>query len=229
MWKKSQKPVYASAKYVTEMSQFKNSVVLIDTRPAAEIEKAHIAGSVGISPEKLASHKENFPAKNTAPVVIVSSSDKEALEAFATIRGWGYKNAAILQGGMQGWLKAELATVSGQAATEIAYVPKPIPGAMSAAEFQTLIAKTGGDAVILDVRTEEEAAAGTIAGAINIPTDEVADRLGEIPQGKEVITYCSTGIRAEMAYITLKDKGFNAKFLNAKTEFANNAYTISEN
>ena len=229
MWKKSQKPVYASAQYVTEMAPFANSIVLIDTRPAAEIEQAHIAGSVGIAPDQLAARKEAFPAKQNAPVVIVSSSEEEALQAFATIRSWGFKNAAILQGGIDGWKKAKLETVSGKPATEIAYVPKPIPGAMSAGEFQALIAKSSNDAIILDVRTADEAAAGTIAGAINIPTDEVADRLSEIPKDKPIITYCSTGIRAEMAYITLKDKGFDAKFLNAKTEFTDTTYTISEN
>ena len=211
------------------MSAFKNSVVVVDIRPDSDVKTAHIDGATAISAEMLASMQEKFPSKKTAPVVIVAADDKAALEAFTTVRGWGYKNASILQGGVKGWQKAGFATIAGPAATDIVYVPKPIPGAMSAEDFKTILAQKADNTIIVDVRTEEEAETGTIAGAMNIPTDEIAERAGEIPKDKSIITYCSTGIRAEMAYIALKEKGYNAKFLNAKTDFADGKYTISEN
>lgn len=228
-WKKNKQPLHASAKYVKEMAEFKNSVVLLDLRPEANVQAAHIDGAIAIPADGLATMKDRFPTKKTAPIVIVAADESAALKAFSTIREWGYKNTSILKGGMQGWQKEGFATVTGKTATDIAYVPKPIPGAMAADDFKNLLAQKDSGTVIVDVRTEEEAQAGAIAGAVNIPTDEIADRAGEIPKDKPIITYCSTGIRAEMAYIALKEKGYNVKFLNAKADFVDGKPAITEN
>ncbi|MFP8963555.1 ArsR/SmtB family transcription factor [Streptomyces nanhaiensis] len=47
-----------------------------------------------------------------------------------------------------------------------------------------------GDVVVLDVRPAREYAAGHIPGAISIPVDELAERVGELPDGVEVVAYC---------------------------------------
>ena len=43
---------------------------------------------------------------------------------------------------------------------------------------------------ILDVRPQEEYAAGHIPGAVSIPLDELADRLSELPDDGHIIAYC---------------------------------------
>ena len=48
----------------------------------------------------------------------------------------------------------------------------------------------GDAAVILDVRPEAEYAAGHLPGAVNIPLEELADRLSELPRDAEVVAYC---------------------------------------
>jgi rhodanese-related sulfurtransferase/predicted transcriptional regulator len=45
-------------------------------------------------------------------------------------------------------------------------------------------------AVLLDVRPRQEFEAGHLRGAINIPIDQLKDRLGELPRDRRVITYC---------------------------------------
>src|ERR671937_1488708 len=47
-----------------------------------------------------------------------------------------------------------------------------------------------GDVVLVDVRPEEEYAAGHIAGARSIPLDELERRLAELPREREVVAYC---------------------------------------
>ena len=47
-----------------------------------------------------------------------------------------------------------------------------------------------GDVVVLDVRPEPEYTAGHIRGAITIPISDLKSRLGEIPDGAEVVAYC---------------------------------------
>ncbi len=47
-----------------------------------------------------------------------------------------------------------------------------------------------GDVVLVDVRPEQEYAAGHIDGARSIPLDELERRLDELPSNQEVVAYC---------------------------------------
>lgn len=46
------------------------------------------------------------------------------------------------------------------------------------------------EAVLLDVRPRQEFESGHLLGAINIPIDELPDRLAELPRDRQIITYC---------------------------------------
>jgi ArsR family transcriptional regulator len=48
----------------------------------------------------------------------------------------------------------------------------------------------GGDAVILDVRPEDEYGLGHLPGALNIPLRQLEQRLAELPSKREIIAYC---------------------------------------
>ena len=53
--------------------------------------------------------------------------------------------------------------------------------------------------------------------------------MAEIPKDKQIITYCNTGMQAEMAYHKLKEKGYNVKFLNANVKFDDKGnYTVEK-
>jgi phage shock protein E len=62
--------------------------------------------------------------------------------------------------------------------------------------------------LLLDVRTPEEFAEGHIAGAINIPLDELEGRLSEVPTDAPVVVYCRTGARSAQAASLLEDAGY---------------------
>ncbi len=66
----------------------------------------------------------------------------------------------------------------------------------------------GDNNVLLDVRTPEEYKARTIEGAVNIPLEELRNRLDEIPGGKPIITFCEVGYRSYLATRILLQKGF---------------------
>jgi len=68
-------------------------------------------------------------------------------------------------------------------------------------------------ATILDVRTAGEYALGTLPGAINIPVDELRDRVFEL-EGPEVVVYCQVGQRGHTAARLLRELGFRAKNLD---------------
>lgn len=69
---------------------------------------------------------------------------------------------------------------------------------------------TGSAPVVLDVRTPEEYAAGHIPGAINIPHDQLATRLTELPGAKstEIVVHCQAGRRAATAENILVQGGY---------------------
>jgi rhodanese-related sulfurtransferase len=64
--------------------------------------------------------------------------------------------------------------------------------------------------LVLDVRTPQEYASGHIAGAVNLPHDEVGARLGELgaERDREVVVYCERGPRALKALDILEASGF---------------------
>ncbi|MGW5648174.1 ArsR/SmtB family transcription factor [Saccharopolyspora sp. NPDC003752] len=72
-----------------------------------------------------------------------------------------------------------------------------------------------GDVVVLDVRPSEEYEAGHIPGAVSIPVDELADKLGDIPADQEIVAYCrgSYCVLAHDAVRLLTAHGRNARRL----------------
>lgn len=75
--------------------------------------------------------------------------------------------------------------------------------------------------VIVDVRTPAEFAQGHVPGAINIPVDQVANRVSELAnaKNKDVVLYCRSGKRAAQAADVLKSNGFN-KLLHLEGDIA---------
>ena len=64
------------------------------------------------------------------------------------------------------------------------------------------------NATIVDVRTPGEFAGQHLAGAINIPLDDVATRINEFKAlPKPIIAYCRSGNRSGMAIAILKQNG----------------------
>ncbi len=62
---------------------------------------------------------------------------------------------------------------------------------------------------LLDTRTPYEYNAGHIDGFINIPVDELRDRIDEIPQGKPVYVMCQSGLRSYISCRILSQKGYD--------------------
>lgn len=66
-----------------------------------------------------------------------------------------------------------------------------------------------GDAVLLDVRQENEWDAGHAPMASLIPLSELADHLDELPRDRLIICTCRSGGRSLRAATFLKENGFD--------------------
>lgn len=66
------------------------------------------------------------------------------------------------------------------------------------------------NALHLDVRTKAEFGLGTIDGAINIPLDELRERVDELPADKSIYVFCQVGLRGYIAARMLMGKGYKS-------------------
>lgn len=67
-------------------------------------------------------------------------------------------------------------------------------------------------AALVDVRSAAEFASGSAPGSINIPLQELAGRLNEIPASAPVVLCCASGTRSGMAKLVLKKNGYQQVF-----------------
>lgn len=210
-WKKAGNAVVASDDFVE-----KGNIVLVDLRPAAQVKKGHIPRAVGIPMADIEDAEDDFPTRNTAPIVLYGNG-KDAKKAGKIIKGWGYKKISMVNGGIEGFTARGGKLAKGAAATEINWVRKLGKGEISETDFK--LAMTGKkNQVILDVRTNDEVSEGKFKNAIHVPLDEIEARMSEIPKDKEILVHCTTGARAEMGFQALKKAGYKTRFLVADVE-----------
>ncbi len=68
-------------------------------------------------------------------------------------------------------------------------------------------------ATVIDVRNASEHAAGGIPGAVNVPVDELRERLDELPAG-DLIVHCAVGLRGYLAARILVQRGRTVRNLD---------------
>lgn len=106
-----------------------------------------------------------------------------------------------------------------------------VSGAMPIVTWRELQRVNLGEVLLLDVRTREEHSFGAIAGSVNIPLDELRQRIGEIPADKPIYIYCAIGLRGYLALKILTARGFkNVKNLSGgyKTYSTATAQVVSQ-
>jgi rhodanese-related sulfurtransferase len=67
-----------------------------------------------------------------------------------------------------------------------------------------------GEAIIVDVREDEERDAGRIPGSEHVPLGELRERAADLPEDKEIILACRSGNRSSMAAAALSEAGYRA-------------------
>ena len=80
--------------------------------------------------------------------------------------------------------------------------PEVVPEVMSA--------ELPAGAFLLDVREDDEWAAGHAPGAVHMRLGELGARVGELPRDQEIFVICRTGVRSAYAALALADGGLAA-------------------
>lgn len=92
--------------------------------------------------------------------------------------------------------------ISGYVASNI------LNGKMNPLYWREMLEVDTNKVALIDVRTVEEYASGTIPGAINIPVDDLRDRLTELPTDRPIWLFCGVGLRGYLASNILKVRGY---------------------
>jgi rhodanese-related sulfurtransferase len=100
-----------------------------------------------------------------------------------------------------------LALIAGIAAWAAVSADSPLP--LVSQDAFLALPKSGDKApLVVDVRSPDEYVAGHVPGAVNIPHDQIASRLAEVPKDRDVVLYCRSGRRTEMAGQVLTSNGY---------------------
>lgn len=211
-----------------------NPPFIVDVREPSEIEaNGYIAGAVNIPIRELLKNLDKLPAKDQKIVITCASGHRGAL-GMTTLRLLGYTDVVNLNGGMNGWIKAQFpvetgapaAPVAGTApevdATRLATLDAYLSGlpegfnSVKAPDFNVEL--TGATVpFILDVRTVDEFNKGYIEGAININVTDVPTNLAQLPADKAtpIVVLCQSGHRGAMIQMYLQFLGYtNVRNLN---------------
>jgi rhodanese-related sulfurtransferase len=80
------------------------------------------------------------------------------------------------------------------------------------ADALSKLAAEGGQ--LLDVRSPQEFACGSIPGAVNIPIETLRNRLAELDRTKPIVAYCQVGQRGYLAARILMQAGYDVANLS---------------
>ncbi|TFD29415.1 FAD-dependent oxidoreductase [Cryobacterium cryoconiti] len=173
-----------------------------------------------------ASHATYYPGAEGMSMKLLIDPATDAILGAQIVGGSGVdKRIDILATAMTGALTASALT-----RLELAYAPQyssakdPInqlgyvaenlaAGTTRALQWHELAAARAAGAVLVDVRSAGEFAAGNIPGAINVPLDELRDRLDELPDAP-LIVHCQVGQRGHTAARILSQSGFDVQNLD---------------
>lgn len=203
-------------------------VYIVDVREPAEIESAgYIAGSSNIPIRDLLKNLDKLPAKDQKIVVTCASGHRGALGMVA-LRLLGYTDAVNLNGGVNGWIKAQFPVEQGAPKAPVAITTPDVDAARLAAldAYMSALPEgfngmkpvdlnaeiAGGTApFILDVRSQAEwDADGHIDGAVLIQITDLPANLSQLPADKAapVVVLCKSGHRGAIAMMYLNFLGY---------------------
>ncbi len=200
---------------------------LLDVREAGEVEKdGFIEGSVNIPVRDVLKNLDKLPAQDQ-PIVIYCASGHRGGFAMAALRVLGYSNVRNLAGGLGAWKKAELPVETGKPADPVAGTAPEIEnqalftmldgflsnlpeGFLATSADKLNVSLVESPPFLLDVRTAKEFDEnGRIAGAVNVPLEELFANLDKLPaKDTPMVVYCVSGHRGSVALMGLRLLGY---------------------
>lgn len=184
---------------------------LLDVRLPEEYERGHVPRSISLPLGQMALAHENFLAVRGAPVFVVSDDDLRPVWAASLLRNLGFRDVAILDGGLRAWDRAGLPLQQG--------TPEPTVFRLEEARAHAALidppalqARLESSALALDVRSIGEYGFAHIPGTRWLPRGRLElDVEGTAPEkNAPLVVICDNGTRSTLAAGTLRQLGYTA-------------------
>ncbi len=227
-----------SAAYVkTRLRQGKATV--IDARPMKrKYAKGHVPGAINIPNTQFKKLTHLLPADKSSSLIFYCGGMKCPLsvKSAGKAKALGYTNIKVFQGGYPEWKRAygqgtmgvkPYATVKA-ASVEVG----PEGDTITIASFKNILKNKPDSIYLYDVREKEEYAKGYIKGTVNLPVEDLEDKVNTLPADKPIVFVCATGARSGEAYdiVKLLKEDLKVYFLDATIEYEGmDKYKIAKN
>jgi len=202
-----------SADWVKKQIDQKTNLVLIDSRPKRKkYDKGHIPMALSIPDSQFAKMQDQLPAEKSTPLVFYCGglkcrlSHKSAQKAIDL----GYTKVKVFAEGYPAWVAAY-----GKGETAAVASTKPAPsnklkagkeeGSVDTETFKKIVKDNPERIMLIDVRDADEFNAGSFKTALNIPVDQLEDKIKTLPTDKPVVFVCGTGARSGESYYMIQD------------------------
>jgi rhodanese-related sulfurtransferase len=190
---------------------------LIDVREAGEYNDAHIPGASLVPRRQLEFRMPRLVPFNGTRVIVCDDDGRRAPLAAATLEGIGFRQVAVLEGGINRWTTEGYPTewgvnVPSKDFGEKVQVVHGVPE-MHPEELYALQQK-GEKIVLLDSRTPEEHRRATIPGGRSAPNGEVALHIADLAPDPDatIVVHCAGRTRSIVGARLLQRMGYPKVF-----------------
>jgi glyoxylase-like metal-dependent hydrolase (beta-lactamase superfamily II) len=166
---------------------------VLDTRDPAEFAAVHLDGSINIGLGGQYATWAGTVLDRERSIVVIADPGRE-LESAMRLGRIGFDNVT-------GYLKEGLRSL--ETRPELMRTTERLSAAVAAARIASSDPPLG-----VDVRTPRERASSYVSGSVDIPLNQLAERVGELPRDRPLLVYCAGGYRSSIAASLLRQHGF---------------------
>lgn len=211
-WRSKGQAVYVSPSHVANLLRVGSNLRVIDLRDPPVPGNLLLQGAEVLPVSKLNRSAVFLPERAFQLPLYLYGEEQKLATAVVKLAQWGYHNdgpIAVLDPSWKEWFGKH---------QQGGYRSEALPaGEISYDEFRALWpGKDGARAVLLNVKPKRDR---DVPGEIHIPLEDLPERLFELPRDKEIIIYCSVGLRSAVAQQILRQNGFSSRFLNRIMRF----------
>lgn len=196
-----------STEWMKKQIDAKAAMTVVDARPKrTKYDKGHIPTAISIPDSQFDKMTGQLPADKKTQLVFYCGgyhcklSHKSASKAIAL----GYTNVKVFSAGYPAWKTIAGSSTMAQASAATLKTGQE-EGTIDHAVFKKIIAENPKSIYLVDVRDKDEYDKGSLKTAVNIPVDQLEDKLSGLPADKPIVFICGTGARSGESYYMLQD------------------------
>ncbi|MFI5386876.1 MAG: rhodanese-like domain-containing protein [Fimbriimonadales bacterium] len=168
---------------LARLGQAPARAILVDVRSSSDFARGHVPGSLLIPMYNSFTTTAGWLLPYDRDIVLLANAEEDAIEAVRRLALIGLDRAS-------GWVGPEVIPPNAESYVESSFaagIPK--------------------DALVLDVRSQNEWDEGHVPGATHIPLGYLEDRVSELPHDRTIAVHCAGGGRSPTAASVLQRAG----------------------